>query len=281
MGIKIQDGFTVETNKPVDDRFTFLTLAARDALDPLLRYEGLKTYVLEDEKEYILKGGIDNADWTEDTGGGGTGSGVVLVEDYPDMFMYPDEDRTEGMIFHVQDTRENWQLVDGIEDENFTDITTTRIIVSNETTRLDLGAGIRREGLEAYQVDTGVTWILKGGTDNANWVYKDAPRNQALASLTNNFTITLVPGIMRENVGIDGGPIPVYSNLLPFGAHNALNDGKEVTVYGLTDALASTMRANDNDGGILGYDVTLGRGQSITYKYSAALLRWYVISTSN
>jgi hypothetical protein len=71
MGIALGSNFTVNTALPLDDRTTFADLTARDALDALRRYEGLKVYVTSEQKYYSLVGGIANVNWVEDTGGGG------------------------------------------------------------------------------------------------------------------------------------------------------------------------------------------------------------------
>lgn len=75
MAIEVQDGFNVSTNKPIDDRYVKATLMERDALVPEVRYIGLTCYVVSENKRYILKEGITNDDWEDDTGGGGSGSG--------------------------------------------------------------------------------------------------------------------------------------------------------------------------------------------------------------
>jgi hypothetical protein len=85
MSIQINDGFKVNTALPVDSRFVVADLAARDAIDPLVRYDGLETYVIDQLTTFRLKGGIANTDWQVDGGGGGpipapaTGVGRVLL----------------------------------------------------------------------------------------------------------------------------------------------------------------------------------------------------------
>jgi hypothetical protein len=72
MSIQVNDGFKVNTNIPVDSRYVVADLTARDAVDPLVRYDGLATYVRSTQTTYRLKGGILNANWVEDGGAGGT-----------------------------------------------------------------------------------------------------------------------------------------------------------------------------------------------------------------
>ena len=63
MAIPVADGFNITTNIPVDKRFIFNTVAERDALSELERYEGLVTYVKEGALLCHLKGGITNDKW--------------------------------------------------------------------------------------------------------------------------------------------------------------------------------------------------------------------------
>ena len=45
MAIEIIDGFTVFNTKPIDDRGVVDDLTGRDAINPNVRYIGLKTFV--------------------------------------------------------------------------------------------------------------------------------------------------------------------------------------------------------------------------------------------
>jgi len=109
MAIELNDGFRIGSNIPVDSRYVLATLADRDALDPLVRYIGLSTHVLEDETTYRLIGGIDNANWEEDGGGGG-GGGSALIWRPDDASLAPLETFTLGVRTLVWDD-ENLQSV--------------------------------------------------------------------------------------------------------------------------------------------------------------------------
>lgn len=105
MAILLNDGFAIGTNIPVDSRFVVATLAARDALDPLVRYQGLATHVLEDGVTYRLIGGIDNANWEEDGGAGG-GGGSALIWRPSDESLAPLETYINGvkvLLFNDED----------------------------------------------------------------------------------------------------------------------------------------------------------------------------------
>ena len=75
MAINIADGFKVNAGVPVDSRFVFVDLTARDALDSVLRYQGLKCFVIDEGKFYSLVGGTGNENWIEEGAGDVTGPG--------------------------------------------------------------------------------------------------------------------------------------------------------------------------------------------------------------
>jgi len=72
-GIQLGTNFTVNTALPLDDRDVVADIAARDAIVPLRRYEGMVVYVITEAMNYQLIGGIDDANWQEFSGGGGGG----------------------------------------------------------------------------------------------------------------------------------------------------------------------------------------------------------------
>lgn len=71
MGIIVGSNFDVQTALPLDSRSIIADLTARDAIDSLIRYEGMIVYVEAEETNFQLVGGITNGDWTELSGGGG------------------------------------------------------------------------------------------------------------------------------------------------------------------------------------------------------------------
>lgn len=60
----ILSGFRVQSNDAIDSRLVCADLAARDAIPAASRYEGLTTYVQSEEQIYILRGGIEDSNWT-------------------------------------------------------------------------------------------------------------------------------------------------------------------------------------------------------------------------
>jgi hypothetical protein len=63
MAIPIIDGFEVNKPEPIDSRMRVKTLTERNAIPALVRYDGLAVYVIEDEGNYQLRGGILNIHW--------------------------------------------------------------------------------------------------------------------------------------------------------------------------------------------------------------------------
>lgn len=59
----ILSGFRVQSNEPIDSRLVCADLAARDAIPASARYEGLQTYVVSEQKIFILQGGVTNDDY--------------------------------------------------------------------------------------------------------------------------------------------------------------------------------------------------------------------------
>lgn len=80
MGIQIASNFDVFAALPIDSRMVSADLAARDAIDAAVRYEGLIVYVLADQTNYQLQGGTGNGDWVAIGGGGITTTAEFYVD---------------------------------------------------------------------------------------------------------------------------------------------------------------------------------------------------------
>jgi len=63
MALILPTGIEVQGPEPIDNRIVKQTLQERDAIPNVLRYEGLSVYVIDEETEYQLRGGITNGDW--------------------------------------------------------------------------------------------------------------------------------------------------------------------------------------------------------------------------
>ena len=63
MGIPLSSSFDLQSALPLDSRTNVADITARDAIPAAYRYEGLKVYVVSEDKAYTLKDGILDANW--------------------------------------------------------------------------------------------------------------------------------------------------------------------------------------------------------------------------
>ena len=67
MGIQLSSGFDLWSQRPVELKTVKTDLTARDAIPTIQRYEGLKVYVLSEQTNYQLIGGITNGHWVSNS----------------------------------------------------------------------------------------------------------------------------------------------------------------------------------------------------------------------
>lgn len=91
MAINLGSNFNMTAALPLDGRDQVADLTARDAIASGVRWIGMPTYVLSEDKRYVLKGGITNAHWEEDGGAGGLDPAELI------HYVYGDE-LTDGSI---------------------------------------------------------------------------------------------------------------------------------------------------------------------------------------
>jgi hypothetical protein len=97
--------------------------------------------------------------------------------------------RYQGMIVYVIDEGTNYQLIGGILDANWQELSGSGgvTIVADYTALLAIDAGDRYDGLMVYQQDERVIWQFQGGTADADLV-SITPRSLAITldtTLTN------------------------------------------------------------------------------------------------
>lgn len=279
-GIPLTSSFDVFSNIPLDARTKVASISERNAIPATSRYVGLEVTVENDgegnQKKYWLIGGIADANWSEFSSGGGAGSGVINVADYAAMFSYPEGDREIGLIFHVLDVNENFQLQKGIDDENFVDITNTRVIVADATERLAYPAFARREGLEFYQLDTAQTWVLSGGIADTDFVDKGARRVAEVTLVSNTDTLDIT--------GLDSIYVTTtasfysLSTTWPFDGSDIVA-GRRITVMKIAGEEGLIIPVSGVNPPIFGLPMTLGDFESVTYEYSG--VKWFIASKSN
>lgn len=131
MGIELASSFDRKAGVPLDSLSKVATIAARDAIPALVRYVGMEVTVLDDgtglQKKYWLKYGIDNADWSDDVGGGGSGSGVIQAADIAARDAIATDQRQEGLLVYVFSAGlepKTFQLVGGISNAHWKEVAT-------------------------------------------------------------------------------------------------------------------------------------------------------------
>ena len=98
-----------------------LDITERDLITDIRREIGMVAYVISEDKEYRLVGGIENINWTEiiaPVGGGSGPSNYIIVNTLADMENYPLVDREIGMIFYAADVDREFRLVHGTDNIN-------------------------------------------------------------------------------------------------------------------------------------------------------------------
>lgn len=122
------------------------TIVDRDLILPLRRKEGMKVYVIENETEYRLVGGIENTNWIEIIYSGSGGSGnpgdpgssgecnYRIIETLAELEAIPMEDREKGLSIYIKETDQEYRLMKGIENINWTLISDPVVIMTNGTT---------------------------------------------------------------------------------------------------------------------------------------------------
>lgn len=80
-GIAVASGFGRTSAQPLDLYSQVADITARNAIPTGVRYEGMTVYVVSEQAEYILRGGILDTNWEASGGSGGGGAVVVWNPD--------------------------------------------------------------------------------------------------------------------------------------------------------------------------------------------------------
>lgn len=112
-------------------------------------------------------------------------------------------------------------------------------------------------------------------------IVPNAEKVTTQASLANNWSLTIDLTAPKQTFYISAAAGANSSSTTPFGATAPLN-GAEITLIGADDDLFPSISGNDGAKGILGLSVyPLNRGESVTFKYVAAIDRYVLIGKSN
>lgn len=308
MSIIVGSNFDLQTGLPLDDRTVVADQTARDAIPALQRYEGLTVYVLADEANYQLVGGITNGDWVEsgssalatheaDTSTHGVTEivGTVEVQTLSEKIYACSrafDDTTTGSNANLPTPTtglvylRNASLASiddiglGIESQRLTLVNDT----GNDIDIIDGGSIITGTGLDVtmknqsvldFVFDNGVWWIV-GGTGGAN-----------LDSVTNDVTdaLTLVDGSvltidttrMIQSFRVQGNAGPVIVNNGFFGT-TPPPDGAILIVVGNHDTNTVTVPSEDSADCIaMNGSVELFKHSTLMVMYVAAMDRYVKI----
>jgi len=95
---------------------------------------------------------------------------------------------------------------------------------------------------------------------------------------SDTLAISLVSQDQRWRVQGNSGAVTMSTT--PFGSTDPL-DGTRITIIGNSDTNTVTFPWSDVANGILRYEKTVGRGDTVTYEYNASLDRYLVIGVGN
>lgn len=105
------------------------------------------------------------------------------------------------------------------------------------------------------------------------------PQNSNL-TLAGSGTLAISLTHTQQTWLVQGASGAITMSTTPFGS-SAPVSGAEIVVIGNDDTNSVTFPTNDAAKGIIGYSVTLGKGQVATFKYNSTLDRYVIKSVSN
>lgn len=264
MSVQYPFGFEIGNNEPIDSRFVFLDLAARNNLLSINRYEGLKTYVQSEGAFFSLVGGIDNTNWVQDGSGGGSSEGESIYATIDNDIATPTALISEvftnafyaGITFDYQIVREASDLGRKVVKGSF-----GRVYNAAGTDTFKSGDKI------GDKVDIGFTLELNPVSGLLEYTSTDFTGTgyQGFIKLYNFQRLSLVSGGdgTFQSAPIDNGvltPTPVISNLFPSTTHVGVIftafihrevDGIEYNSY-ITRSVVYTSAGTKEDGTRLG-----------------------------
>lgn len=155
---------------------------------------------------------------------------------------------------------------------------TTGAVKLHNLTTAEKNVLVATDGMVVYDTDLAKfqgyksgAWSEIGGGNRLSW---------SDLTLTASDTIAISLTAFDESWLVQGGSGPVTLSTTPFGILDPQN-GYRITLIGNSDANTVTIPTNDAANGVIGYSVTLGRGQTVTYEYQSVLDRYVIIGVSN
>ena len=121
---------------------------------------------------------------------------------------------------------------------------------------------------------SGARWRIVGGAGGST-----AKISSSLA-LAGSGAISLDASSNLQTILVQGSSTPVTLSNTPFTT-TAPQNGTVVKLIGNSDTNTVEIPANDAAKGVLGYSITLGKGQTVTYEYNSTLDRYVILAVSN
>ena len=166
--------------------------------------------------------------------------------------------------------------VNGLSTTNFVGTGTTGAVRVHNLTTTQKNALTPAAGMIVWDTTLSQLQVYDGST----WrqVIID-PQNSNL-TLAGSGTLAISLTHTQQTWLVQGASAAITMSTTPFGS-SAPVSGAEIVVIGNDDTFVVTFPTNDAAKGIIGYSVTLGRGQVATFKYNATLDRYVIKSVSN
>lgn len=166
--------------------------------------------------------------------------------------------------------------VNGISASNFVGTGTTGAVRVHNLTTTQKNALTPAAGMIVWDTTLSQLQVY----DGSSWrqVIID-PQNSNL-TLAGSGTLAISLTHTQQTWLVQGASAAITMSTTPFGS-SAPVSGAEIVVIGNDDTNIVTFPTNDAAKGIIGYSVTLGRGQVATFKYNATLDRYVIKSVSN
>lgn len=163
--------------------------------------------------------------------------------------------RYEGLLVYVVAEAKNFQLVGGIANGNWQELSggsgSGVVVVADAAARLAIISGDRTEGMIVYQQDSRTHYTLRGGILDANWALFTGWQIDATQTLSNGDKIQL-KNRARQLIYIQSIGGQVNLNPIVFDIPNGIEDGAEICLVALSDTNIVKLTANDTAGGQVG-----------------------------
>lgn len=182
-----------------------------------------------------------------------------------------------SLLFGVQNNAgsTNYLAVDvnGVSTTNFVGTGTSGAVKLHNLTTAQKNALTASSGMMVYDTD-----LAKFQCYYGSWIDCVKP-NVTSQGVTAGGTITWEAGSYRQHLRLTAVSAITLSTT-PFGTSAPL-DGAEFTLVGSSDTNTISITSSDIAKGVLDYDVTLGKGDSVTLVYVAIDDRYYFKATGH